>query len=78
MRSNPARVQSDDDCPDDFSHGDTPSSAKGTVFFLKSVNPRDELEMFTPLFTPRDEISVLFSKMDGRTKGFTPRGQHHP
>jgi hypothetical protein len=34
--------------------------------------------MFTPLFTPRGEHSLLFRRMEGRTENFTPRGKLHP
>jgi hypothetical protein len=34
--------------------------------------------MFTPLFTPRGEHSLLFRRMEGRTENFTPREQNSP
>jgi hypothetical protein len=34
--------------------------------------------MFTPLFTPRGEHSLLFRRMEERTENFTPRGQNSP
>jgi hypothetical protein len=32
--------------------------------------------MFTPLFTPSGEHSLLFRRMEGRTENFIPRGQN--
>jgi hypothetical protein len=34
--------------------------------------------MFTPLFTPRGEHSLLLRRMEGRTENFTPKGKLHP
>jgi hypothetical protein len=46
------------------------------------LGPKDELcplgGMFTTLFTPRGEHSLLFRRMEGRTDNFTPRGSLYP
>jgi hypothetical protein len=34
--------------------------------------------MFTPLFTPRGEHSLLFGRVEWQTEIFTPRGQNSP
>jgi hypothetical protein len=40
--------------------------------------PQGWNEMFTPLFTPGVEHSLLFRRMERRTENFTPRGQSSP
>jgi hypothetical protein len=47
-------------------------------FLTSTLAPRGEIcllgEIFTPLFTPRGESSLLIRRMEGRTDNFTPRG----
>jgi hypothetical protein len=47
-----------------------------------NLAPRGEIcpleGMFTPLFTPRGEHSLLFRRMEGRRENFTPKGKLHP
>jgi hypothetical protein len=66
----------------------TASALPGTIWNNSVINqrailnftpgPRGELcplgEIFTPSFTPRDEHSLLFRRMDGWRENFTPRG----
>jgi hypothetical protein len=51
-------------------------------FLTSPLAPRGEIcplgGMFTPSFTPRDECSLLFRRMEGTTENFTPRKYLHP
>jgi hypothetical protein len=59
------------------------TSVPGVNFTSRgNLGPRGEIcplgGMFTPLFTPRGEHSLLFRRMEGRTENFTPSGITSP
>jgi hypothetical protein len=51
-------------------------------FLTSPLAPRGEIcplgGMFTPLFTPRGEHSLLFRRMEGQTENFTPGDNFTP
>jgi hypothetical protein len=59
-----------------------PNIAPRGPFLTSPLAPRGEIcpigGMFTHLFTPEGEQSLLFRRMEGRTDNFTPRGHNSP